>query len=118
MLIAAMAASPYTAHCAFSTIVERLFSACLSRLGKPVAMMLRTFTIRPRSVFFRLSFDSVFPVRNIESRMSQLTIWLIAVDSPAPAILRSSANISIGSPIMFSTAPVIRPTIPSAALPS
>ena len=78
----------------FRIMVEKLLRNCLRRLGNPVSMIsISNAFCNVKHVILNL--EVVRPVRNIAKRMIQLTIWLKAVESPAPAIPISNTNINI-----------------------
>ena len=115
--IAAIAASPRGFAIILRVAVLREFKPCLASDGEPVTIILIN-TLMSLEMFVILIFDVVLLFKKGMINIISDMYWLIIVEIPAPDIPRLKPNINIGSIIILSIPPVVRPIIAKVALPS
>ena len=117
MLIAAIAASPYTPAALLSTIVEMLARPWRARLGRPVVIMSPRVDML-NFAYLILSDVWVFFNMNIVRSSIHETYCEIAVARPAPNIPMPIFCMKIASRKILSMPPEVRPIMAKNARPS
>ena len=116
MAMAEMAASPKGRAAVFRQMVPTEAMPWRRRLGRPARVMAPYIRTPGRKSRSRMEIAEYFLIWN--SRMPKDTAWETMVARAAPAMPMSKTKMNRGSRAMFSTPPVVRPTMARKALPS
>ena len=115
MAMPAMAASPNGLAAMFTQVTEIEPAPCRISEGRPPPA-----TSRMSSTSGRQLRNDSFITPNlalIVVRIAKLTVWQMAVASPAPNIPRRATKMSSGASKKFSSAPETKPIMPNADWP-